>query len=40
LIGKTRPSNAWAAILVAVAALFASSWFWRYGLRKYSGASG
>lgn len=39
LIGKTEPANIAAALVVAVGAFAGSSWFWRYGLRHYSGAS-
>jgi ABC-2 type transport system permease protein len=39
LVGKTTLENLTAALGLAVAALVGSSWFWRFGLRKYSGAS-
>lgn len=40
LVGKLEPANVAAALLLAAAALAGASWFWRYGLRHYSGASG
>jgi len=39
LVGKANPANVLAAVLVASLALTASSLFWQYGLRHYSGAS-
>lgn len=39
LVGKLEPSNLVAALVVAAVAMAGASWFWRYGLRHYSGAS-
>jgi len=39
LVGKTGPMNVTAAVLFATAALLGASWFWRFGIRRYSGAS-
>ena len=40
LVGKLEATNLAVALAVGAAALAGSSWFWRYGLRHYSGASG
>jgi len=39
LVGKMEPGNAIAALLLAGISFVFSSWFWRYGLKHYSGAS-
>lgn len=39
LVGKLEPANVTAALLLAALAFAGASWFWRYGLRHYSGAS-
>ncbi len=39
LIGKVEPFNVAAAAGFAALALAGASWFWRFGLRRYSGAS-
>ncbi|MFQ5414457.1 MAG: ABC transporter permease [Phycisphaerae bacterium] len=39
LMGKNRPTALIIALPVAALALLLSSMFWRYGLRRYSGAS-
>lgn len=39
LAGKLQPWDAAKAVGAAVVALIAASWYWRYGVRHYSGAS-
>lgn len=39
LIGKTAPQQVIVALIAGAVSLVLSSWFWRYGLRHYSGAS-
>lgn len=39
LIGRLEAGNVAASLALAGAALAGASWFWRYGLRHYSGAS-
>lgn len=39
LVGRLEPSTFALTLLVAVGFLVASRWFWRFGLRHYTGAS-
>ncbi|TWT45422.1 hypothetical protein RAS1_18470 [Phycisphaerae bacterium RAS1] len=39
LVGKATPYGLLAGAVVAPAMLLLASWFWRFGLRRYSGAS-
>jgi ABC-2 type transport system permease protein len=39
LVGKADPWTVTAASMAAVVSLAAATWFWRFGLRHYSGAS-
>lgn len=39
LAGRAEPAQVWPAIVVAGVLLAGASWFWRFGLRHYSGAS-
>ncbi|MEK6676147.1 MAG: ABC-2 family transporter protein [Planctomycetota bacterium] len=39
LVGKTGPMNVGGAIVAAILSLVVSTMFWRFGLRRYSGAS-
>ncbi len=39
LLGKTSSDGAIVAVIFAGVSLLLSSWFWRFGLRHYSGAS-
>ncbi|HMQ16335.1 MAG TPA: ABC-2 family transporter protein [Phycisphaerae bacterium] len=39
LTGQTRGPVVWAGVLMAPLTLALASWFWRFGLRHYSGAS-
>ena len=39
LIGKLSVETFWTAVTLTIAMLFIARWFWKYGLRFYSGAS-
>jgi len=39
LVGRLEPATLVGSLLLAVAFLIASRWFWRLGLRHYTGAS-
>jgi len=39
LVGRADPAGVGAAVGLAAASMAVSSWFWRHGLRHYSGAS-
>lgn len=39
LVGRNPPTALWAAVIVAPAMFIAATAFWRFGVRRYSGAS-
>jgi len=39
LTGRLTASTAWLAVALAAVLLIVSRWFWKIGLRNYSGAS-
>ncbi len=39
LVGRLPGAMVWTALVLAPAMVAAASWFWRFGIRRYSGAS-